>query len=117
MKQKKSQFLVCATLALTAFSLTSCGLVPRSSGPMSLGPDTWRIAARSAGGNSTESQRMALDEAKSFCQSMARELLVIGTQRDQYGPYEVTFRCLRSNDPGLQRPNLEPVPDAVIRIK
>jgi hypothetical protein len=102
----------------TVCLLISCGLVPRSTGVMPLGPDTWRVAARSSGGNSTDSQKMAMDEALTYCKGLGKQLLVIGTKREQYGgPFEVSFRCLQSGDPELQRPVLERSPDAVIKVQ
>ncbi len=106
-------FIASATVCL----LISCGLVPKSTGVMPLGPDTWRVAARSSGGNSTDSQKMAMDEAIAYCKGLGKQLLVIGTKREQHGPFEVTFRCLQSGDPELQRPVLERSPDAVIKVQ
>jgi hypothetical protein len=87
---------------------------------MQLGPDTYRISARAALANVTESQKMALGEASQFCGTLKKELLVIATERiveATGGPYEVTFRCLAAGDPALIRPTLERAPDTVIRIK
>lgn len=101
-------------------ALTACGAVAKSSGPMALGPDTYRVAVRAPLGDVTDSQRMALSEAQAHCKSMSKELMTIGTRRlDQPsgGPYEVTFRCLTSGDPDLQRPNLQSAPSAVIQVK
>lgn len=109
------------TLAVTvALFLNACGTVPRSSGAMQLGPDTYRVAVRAAMGNVTESQKMALTEASQFCGTLKKELLVIATERLEDiggGPYQVTFRCLAANDSALIRPTLERAPDTVIQVK
>lgn len=110
----------CAVVALTAASLAGCGAVARSTGAMPLGPDTYRVSARASLGNVSESQRMALSDAKLFCESLKKELLVIGTERVEApggGPFEVTFRCLASGDPALVRPTLERAPDTVIQVR
>lgn len=112
---KKTASVLISLLSLT---LGACGTVPRSSGAMQLGPDTYRISARASMGNSTESQKMALLEAKEYCISMKREMVVIATDLDKnFGPFEVTFRCLNAGDPDLVRPTLEKAPDTVIRVK
>lgn len=107
-----------ALSSLLGLMLSACGTIPRSSGTLQLGPDTYRISARASLGNPIESQKMALLEAKDYCTSLKREMVVIATDEDKnYGPFEVTFRCLNAGDPGLVRPTLEKAPDTVIRIK
>jgi len=98
--------------------LTGCGTVPRSTGALPVGPDTYRIMARAPMGNSLESQKMAFIEAGSYCESMGRRVLVTNTRdpRDMSG-YEITFRCLNAGDPDLVRPNLQKTPDTVIQVR
>lgn len=101
-----------------AISLLGCGTIPRSTGAMQLGPDTYRISARASMGNEASSQKMSLAEAKQHCDSLQKQMVVIRTEhKGDYGPYEVTFRCLLAGDPDLVRPNLEKEPDTVIKIK
>lgn len=98
--------------------LVGCGTVPSSSGVMQLGPDTYRVAARGPMGAVHKSQQIAFAEANGHCQGMGREIMVIGTKvLEDLGPYEVTFRCLRTGDADLMRPTLTPVPDKVIQFK
>lgn len=106
--------------SLISLALVGCGTVARSTGPMTLGPDTYRVAVRAPMGNVGESQRMALSEAQSFCQTLAKEFMVTATRRIEDvggGPFEVTFRCLTRGDPDLQRPNLQPAPTSIIKVE
>lgn len=105
---------------LAAGVLFGCGAIPRSSGVLPLGPDTYRVSVRASMGEVTQSQRLATTEAEAHCRAAQRELMVIGTRliRDAAGgPYEVTFRCLAHGDLDLQRPNLVPTPDATIQLR
>lgn len=100
--------------------VAGCGAIPKSSGVMQLGPDTYRVAARGSSANVMESQKMALTEAQSYCMSAGKELMTIGTRQLVEvggGPFEVTFRCLRVGDQDLYRPNLQPTPDTIIQVK
>lgn len=65
-----------------------------------------------------ESQRMALAEANSYCAQLNSQIMVTSIDRpDQFGPTDVTFRCLKPGDPELVRPNIERAPDTVIKVK
>lgn len=115
---QKTGLFVGGAMALAL--LSGCGTVARSTGAMQLGPDTYRIAVRAPLGSVAESQRMALTEAKAYCAGLSSELLVVSTRRLEDlggGPFEATFRCLKSGDAELQRPNLQKPPDTVIQIK
>jgi hypothetical protein len=104
--------------ALTSILLASCGAVPRSTGVMLLGPDTYRVSARASMARADESQRMALAEANSYCAQLKSQILVVSIERpDPFGPTDVTFRCLKEGDPDLVRPNIERSPDTVIKIR
>lgn len=105
---------------LAVAALAGCGTVARSTGAMKLGPDTYRVASRASLGSAGESQKMALAEADSHCATSGKELMVIGTKRIEEpggGPFEVTFRCLNSNDTELHRPNLQDVPTSIINVQ
>ncbi len=104
-------------LLLLSIVLTACGTVPRSSGAMQLGPDTYRISARASMANKMESQKMAFSESRAYCLSLKREMVVIATDYEETGPYEVTFRCLLAGDVDLVRPTLEKTPNTVIQLK
>jgi hypothetical protein len=105
-------------LILLIAALAGCGTVPSSSGVLPLGPDTYRISARASMGAEAQSQKMAVLEGQQYCKTVGREFMVIGTKvLKASGGYEVTFRCLKANDPELVRPNLEKAPDTVIQIR
>lgn len=107
-------------ISIACILLAGCGAVPRSTGVMQVGPDTFRVSARGSVGNVMESQKMAFSESSNHCKSLGRELIVIATNQIEAiggGPYEVTFRCLNKSDPELVRPTLERAPDTVIKIK
>ena len=105
---------IAATLG-AALALAGCGAVPRSTGAMKIGPDTYQILARASLAGAGQSQKMAFDEANEYCGTMGREMMTIGAQANEYAGYQVTFRCLNSGDPELKRPNLETRPDVVIQ--
>jgi hypothetical protein len=107
------------SLPLIAAVLSACGTASTSSGPMGVGPETWRIAARDGMKGAAGGQRMALSEANVHCQGMSRQILVTGTREldPPYGSYEVTYRCLKDGDIDLVRPNLQRAPDTVIQVK
>lgn len=105
-------------MAAAMVFIQGCGTIPRSTGAMQLGPETYRIRARASMGNVSDSQKMAFAEAKQHCESQQRQMVVVSTETDNdYGPFEVTFRCLTPGDPDLVRPNLEKAPDTVIKIR
>lgn len=98
--------------------LAGCGTVPSSSGPVAIGPDTWRIFAKDGMKGSGASQAMALQEADAHCQGLGRKIMTVSTVETMNGyASEVTFRCLKEGDLELVRPTLERMPDAVIKIK
>jgi hypothetical protein len=86
-----------------------------SSGINQVGPDTYTTtvrAGRSQGGV-IGAEGIALDEAGQHCRRLGREILVL-TSSTATGAYQATFRCLRSDDPDWQRPNILPAPDRII---
>ena len=98
--------------------LQSCGAVPRSTQPMQVGPDTYRIMARASLARKDASQEMAFSEANAFCQSMNnRKILTTNMHPSENDGFELTFRCLREGDPELVRPTFERSPDTVIKIR
>jgi hypothetical protein len=64
-----------------------------------------------------ENQKAAFKEAGDHCASLGREMMAISTYTKEYEPFEVTYRCLKSDDPELKRPTLERAPDTVIQVK
>ena len=106
------------TIALAVIVvLTGCGTVPRSSGAMQIGPDTYRIMARASMASQVESQKMAFSEANGHCSSLGKKMVTTNTKSTELEGYEVTFRCLKDGDPDLVRPVLQKAPDTVIQVK
>lgn len=106
-----------SVIFLSALILVGCGSAPKSSGIMKLGPDTYRVAAQPTFANVMENQKAAFKEAGEHCASLGREMMSIGTYTKEYAPFEVTYRCLKADDPQLKRPTLERAPDTVIQVK
>lgn len=104
-------FLVVATL----LSIIGCA---QSTGAMKMGPDTYNVTADALG--SSNARQVALSEANSHCQGMGKEILVTNTgvgQDRARSVYDVTFKCLSTGDPDLQRPNYESAADIVIKSR
>ena len=97
--------------------VTACGTITTSTGPLPLGPDTWRITAKEGIKGFGPSQALAIKEANQFCESVGKNILVIGTREIQPLSAEVTFRCLKTGDVDLVRPTLQPAPNSVIKIE
>lgn len=104
-------------LLIASLTLASCGTVTSSSGPVPLGPDTWRISVKDGIKGFGPSQALAITEANRYCLSLSKNILVIGTKDVIPLTSEVTFRCLKTGDPELVRPNLQPAPNSTIRIE
>jgi hypothetical protein len=107
-------------LVLAALTLAAC----QSSGPAPIGPDTYTLSA--PGGFFTFSGGSVnadlLREADAFCRGQGKQMVATNTRSvdSGYGTVaqgNITFRCLRPGDPGLRRPNMQPVPDAVIQMR
>ena len=122
------RFVCCAVFAFAVASCTSSSS-PLSSGVMTLGPDTYRITGSRGvifGGN-TAAEKDALDEGNKFCAQQNKQFMAIGTYNrgentaavglitNTGGGYQLDFRCLNSNDPGLARPTPTPAPNIVIQ--
>jgi uncharacterized protein YceK len=105
-------------IVLTAtLLLTGCGTVAKSSGPLPVGPDTYRILARGAVANLAKSQEMAFTEASGHCLSMSKRLMTTNTEDAGNNGFVLTYRCLNEGDPDLVRPVLRSVPSSVIRLE
>lgn len=101
-------------------ALAACGTINTSSGPLPVGPDTWRIIAKNGVNGAGASQGMALKEANAHCTSLGKQILLTGSRElDSAGvpSFEVTFRCLNAGDRDLTRPDLVPAPSTVIQVR
>ena len=108
-----SLFLVCISLILTACS---------SSGPVSVGRDTYMITKQSATGFHSGASVKAdiYREATDFCIKQklqfqpVRETAKDGVPGYAFANAEVVFRCLADGDKDINRPTLIPAPNLVI---
>lgn len=93
---------------------------------MQLGPDTYRVVASRGmlGGGSVAEQQSAMEQGSAHCAQQNKQFLAIGTYSvgsgqggliaHTGGGYQLDFRCLAANDPGLVRPTPTPIPNIVI---
>lgn len=113
---RREKYMRFGTIALAlVIPLAGCGAMTKSSGPVPLGPDTWRIAVRDGFNGGSASQAMAIKEANNHCVSLGKNIMVVGVN-DTGDAGNVTYRCLRTGDPELVRPNLKKTPDTVIQV-
>jgi len=107
--------MIAIVVALAGACAGQTGVVP-------IGQDTFMVAHQ--GWISTQSvaglKAQAFTEANAFCVSQGKSLLPVNT-RDTFGVFgrsypeaEIQFRCLDPNDPELQNPTLQKVPDVLI---
>lgn len=113
----KNSLFVIIPLYLT---LVACNT---TSGVLPMGPDTYSLSTSSEFGGTVEAKKLALTEANNYCKSMGKELLPLNTAQsvkpdwtgDSIGHYDIDFRCLGVGDEELQRPQINSVPDIVIK--
>ena len=107
---------IAMSCAVVFFS--ACGTVTRSSGPLPLGPDTWRISVKDGIKGTGSSQSLAIQEATAHCSGMGKNIMVTGTREmSDKLTGEITYRCLKTGDPDLVRPELQKVPDTLIKVE
>jgi hypothetical protein len=88
-----------------AVLLSACAT---SSGPTSLGSDTWRIVAKNG--------VIGMQKANTHCQSMGKKAVKVSMQETQKADAsEVTYRCSKEGDHQEARPSVEsaPPPDKI----
>jgi hypothetical protein len=102
--------------ALTVALLTGC-----SSGPVSIGRDTYLVSNTGAWSWSSGAALRGdlYREANTFCRSQGKELMPdrsasINGGFSQFAQAEVQFRCLAQGDPDLGRPRLRSEPNVII---
>lgn len=102
------------TLAITACS--------NSSGVLKMGPDTFSISTEASFGKGgiPATKKIAYQEAGDECSKRGTEVFVLNersagtTFSDGMAKTELTFRCLRADDPEFKRQRYEKTPDVVI---
>jgi hypothetical protein len=90
--------------------LAGCANAPQ---PMKIGKDTWMIDQKHSGGFfSGVSSAEQMKQAAVFCQSMGKELEVVGTQDPSlpamWTHSHVVFNCFDKDDPRYREGNLRP---------
>ena len=104
---------------LSAAGLGGCAT---NSGVFPVGPDTWTIStgADNFRGGLAGATRSAHQQASQYCASLGKEILVLRANDSKnyigkpVATYDLTFRCLSSNDAELQRPTVTTEPDIII---
>jgi hypothetical protein len=114
----RSLYLCLSTLLLTACA-SHTGVVP-------MGRDTFMIAKQQATGFPGLGNMKAeiIGEGSRHCAAQGKEFQIVATNETQppyilgnYPRSEITFMCLASGDPELQRPRLRKTPDTVIEVR
>lgn len=93
---------------------------PRSSGVMPFGPDTYKINV--SGWTILDAVKQGNEEANNFCNERNKKFMPINSSSiphssQQWGNYDLTFRCLKEGDPELHRPDWKNSPDIIIENK
>jgi hypothetical protein len=112
---KKIVSVVCSC----ALTLTGCST---SSGVLKMGPDTFSITTEASFGKGgiSAAKRIAYKEAWDECSKHGLEVFVLNertigtTFTDGMAKAELTFRCLRPDDPEFKRQRYEKTPDIII---
>lgn len=86
--------------------------------------DTFMVSTDARGGftSSADLTAKSAQKANAYCATLGKEMAPNSIQNSGvrgFTPQENTFmfRCLAANDPGNQRPDLRPVPNAVIEVR
>ena len=108
-------------LLLSAFALAGC---VTTSDVTPMGRDTFMVSTDARGGftSSADLTAKSAQKANAYCAAQGKEMAPNSIQNSGvrgFTPQENTFvfRCLAANDPGNQRPDLRPVPNAVIEVQ
>jgi hypothetical protein len=87
---------------------------------LDMGRDTYSVSATADGFRSAASAReSAFQAGKAMCAKQGKQFLLVNetTSRTRMGidtTIDVSFRCLKENDPEYTRPNVQKAPDIVI---
>jgi hypothetical protein len=83
--------------------------------PLSVGPDTYTVSARTPHGGTASAREAALSAANQQCARLSKQLLVLKSStnidfNENKDVVDVTFRCFAADDPELPRSNIQPAP-------
>ena len=86
------------------------------------GPDTYQVISEHP--NPSKAKSLGIQEANNYCHQSGKNFMPVSssskTQGDSaymFGTYDLTFRCLDTDDPELYRPDWGKAPDVVIESK
>lgn len=91
-----------------------------STGVLPLGKDTYTITtdAHFTRGGAGAAKSRAINEANEYCASNGLNFVFLNSSNGSYGEYlthDLTFRCVPEGDEEDVRPDIETVPDVVIK--
>ena len=104
---------------LAVIAVAACS---NSSGVLKMGPDTFSISTEASFGKGgiPAAKKIAYEEAAKECSKRGLEVFVLNersagtTFTDGMAKTDLTFRCLREDDPEFKRQRYEKTPDVVI---
>lgn len=105
---------------LTYFALGILTACTTSTGILPVGPNTYTVSENRAPirGGGIEAQRIALNEANTYCQQQGRVFVPLtmgqsGDLTNQFGPtgYTATFQCVVSDDSSVAKSGAPQTPD------
>lgn len=107
-------------VAAATIAVTGC-----TSGPVLMGQDTYMMTGTGAWSwtAGAEVKGTLYQEATKFCRSEGKEFMPLHSRQNDanmagsWAHAELQFRCLTHGDPELARPNMQPAPDAVVKIE
>jgi hypothetical protein len=111
----RTVFALGLAVSIAAFA-AGCRTAAGVTEPLPVGPDTYRVSARTSSGGTAPAREAAVSAAGQQCARLSKHLLVlssatnIGSTADQ-GVVDLTFRCLAAGDPELRRQNIQRAPD------
>ena len=108
------------SLAFTATALLAqgCAGSAKSTGVVTISPDTYRVTAQGTLGVPAKSRELALAQADKFCAEKGGSMQVTETGKAPLtGPYEVTFRCPANDDTESTDTVTKKSPSAVAPIR
>ena len=107
-------------LVVSVFVIAFLGCIT-SSGPVPFGKDSYMISIDARGGQGHVLSD-AIKEANAHCASLGKEFVPRNTSQSGVPGWttvnaQLIYSCVDKNDPEYTRPNMEKVPNTVIKVK
>jgi hypothetical protein len=110
---------------ITALALLALAGCANSSGVLPLGPDTFTVSTSASPGKGgvPAAKRIAYGEARDSCAAQGLRVLVLSEHSaspswtEGMARTDLSFRCLREDDPEFKRQRVETQPDQVIETR